>query len=200
MPRARSTQRTARGSRRASRSSPSTPQRYVSATATLAEFLGASVAAHGGLRRAAAALGVPYSTLAKLGEGSIQGHRRAARECVRRVCGGHPGRTHRCRRAARVGSRSPRRAGARRVRLGRALQALSRPHGRASRPIFPPVAHLSPAKQRQLRAITTLLRIAANVERVLLFGSHARGDWRDEPGDGRTRATSMCSHWSPVQP
>jgi HEPN domain-containing protein/predicted nucleotidyltransferase len=46
------------------------------------------------------------------------------------------------------------------------------------------VVHLPAAKQRQLCAITRLIRAAADVERVVLFGSHARGDWVDDPASG----------------
>jgi predicted nucleotidyltransferase len=38
------------------------------------------------------------------------------------------------------------------------------------------VAHLPAVKQRQLCAITRIIRSTADVERVVLFGSHARGD------------------------
>jgi HEPN domain-containing protein len=46
------------------------------------------------------------------------------------------------------------------------------------------VAHLPVVKQRQLCAITRIIRAAADVERVILFGSHARGDWVDDPVGG----------------
>jgi HEPN domain-containing protein len=46
------------------------------------------------------------------------------------------------------------------------------------------VVHLPAAKQRQLCAITRIIRAAADVERVILFGSHARGDWVDDPVGG----------------
>ena len=46
------------------------------------------------------------------------------------------------------------------------------------------VAHLPVVKQRQLCAITRIIRATADVERVLLFGSHARGDWVDDPVGG----------------
>jgi HEPN domain-containing protein len=46
------------------------------------------------------------------------------------------------------------------------------------------VAHLPAAKQRQLCVITRLIRVAADVECVILFGSHARGDWVDDPVGG----------------
>ena len=44
------------------------------------------------------------------------------------------------------------------------------------------VAHLPASKQRQLCAIVRIIRAAADVERVVLFGSHARGDWVDDRG------------------
>jgi HEPN domain-containing protein len=46
------------------------------------------------------------------------------------------------------------------------------------------VAHLLVSKQRQLCAITRIIRAMADVERVVLFGSHARGDWVDDPASG----------------
>jgi HEPN domain-containing protein len=46
------------------------------------------------------------------------------------------------------------------------------------------VGHLPVAKQRQLCAITRIIRATADVERVVLFGSHARGDWVDDPASG----------------
>jgi HEPN domain-containing protein len=46
------------------------------------------------------------------------------------------------------------------------------------------VAHLPIVKQRQLCAITRIIRATADVERVVLFGSHARGDWVDDPAGG----------------
>ena len=46
------------------------------------------------------------------------------------------------------------------------------------------VAHLPVVKQRQLCAITRIIRAMADVERVVLFGSHARGDWVDDPAGG----------------
>jgi HEPN domain-containing protein len=46
------------------------------------------------------------------------------------------------------------------------------------------VAHLPVVKQRQLCAITRIIRATADVERVVLFGSHARGDWVDDPAGG----------------
>ena len=46
------------------------------------------------------------------------------------------------------------------------------------------IPHLPVAKQRQLCAITRIIRATADVERVILFGSHARGDWVDDPVGG----------------
>jgi HEPN domain-containing protein len=46
------------------------------------------------------------------------------------------------------------------------------------------IPHLPAAKQRQLCAITRIIRATADVERVVLFGSHARGDWVDDPAGG----------------
>jgi HEPN domain-containing protein len=46
------------------------------------------------------------------------------------------------------------------------------------------VAHLPAVKQRQLCAITHIIRATADVERVLLFGSHARGDWVEDRASG----------------
>ena len=40
--------------------------------------------------------------------------------------------------------------------------------------------HLSEAKREQLERITALLKAEAPVERVILFGSHARGDWVED--------------------
>jgi HEPN domain-containing protein len=44
--------------------------------------------------------------------------------------------------------------------------------------------HLPAAKQRQLCAIVGIIRATADVERVILFGSHARGDWVDDLAGG----------------
>jgi HEPN domain-containing protein/predicted nucleotidyltransferase len=44
--------------------------------------------------------------------------------------------------------------------------------------------HLPGAKQRQLCAIVHTIRDTAEVERVVLYGSHARGDWVDDPAGG----------------
>ena len=46
------------------------------------------------------------------------------------------------------------------------------------------IPHLPVVKQRQLYAITRIIRATADVERVVLFGSHARGDWVDDPAGG----------------
>jgi uncharacterized protein len=44
--------------------------------------------------------------------------------------------------------------------------------------------HLPPRKQRQLAAVADEIRRAADVEMVILFGSHARGDWVEDPVGG----------------
>jgi HEPN domain-containing protein len=44
--------------------------------------------------------------------------------------------------------------------------------------------HLPVAKQQQLGSIVRIIRTTADVERVLLYGSHARGDWVDDPVGG----------------
>jgi uncharacterized protein len=44
--------------------------------------------------------------------------------------------------------------------------------------------HLPPRKQRQLADVTAAVCAAAPVEMVILFGSHARGDWVDDPVGG----------------
>jgi HEPN domain-containing protein len=46
------------------------------------------------------------------------------------------------------------------------------------------IPHLPAIKQQQLCAITRIIRATADVERVVLFGSHARGDWVDDPAGG----------------
>jgi uncharacterized protein len=46
------------------------------------------------------------------------------------------------------------------------------------------VPHLPAAKQRQLCTIVGIIRDMAEVERVILYGSHARGDWVDDPAGG----------------
>jgi HEPN domain-containing protein len=60
-------------------------------------------------------------------------------------------------------------------------------------PGYPPVSacdlaraipHLPAVKQRQLCAIVRIIRATADVERVILYGSHARGDWVDDPATG----------------
>jgi HEPN domain-containing protein len=45
-------------------------------------------------------------------------------------------------------------------------------------------SHLPAAKQRQLCALVRIIRATADVERVVLYGSHARGDWVDDPANG----------------
>jgi predicted nucleotidyltransferase/HEPN domain-containing protein len=46
------------------------------------------------------------------------------------------------------------------------------------------IPHLPAAKQRQLCTIVGIIRDMAEVERVILYGSHARGDWVDDPAGG----------------
>jgi HEPN domain-containing protein len=46
------------------------------------------------------------------------------------------------------------------------------------------IPHLPVVKQRQLCAIVGIIRDMAEVERVILYGSHARGDWVDDPAGG----------------
>jgi HEPN domain-containing protein/predicted nucleotidyltransferase len=46
------------------------------------------------------------------------------------------------------------------------------------------IPHLPAIKQRQLCAIVHIIRATADVERVILYGSHARGDWVDDPVGG----------------
>ena len=46
------------------------------------------------------------------------------------------------------------------------------------------IPHLPAVKQRQLCAIVRIIRAMADVERVILYGSHARGDWVDDPANG----------------
>jgi HEPN domain-containing protein/predicted nucleotidyltransferase len=46
------------------------------------------------------------------------------------------------------------------------------------------IPHLPAIKQRQLDEIVGIIRDMAEVERVLLYGSHARGDWVDDPANG----------------
>lgn len=42
------------------------------------------------------------------------------------------------------------------------------------------ISHLPEPKQRELRQITEIIRAQGEVEMVILFGSYARGDWREE--------------------
>ena len=44
--------------------------------------------------------------------------------------------------------------------------------------------HLPARKQQQLRAVAELIRAEADPEMVILFGSHARGDWVEDPAGG----------------
>jgi predicted nucleotidyltransferase/HEPN domain-containing protein len=44
--------------------------------------------------------------------------------------------------------------------------------------------HLPAKKQDQLRAVADLIRKEADAEMVILFGSHARGDWVEDPAGG----------------
>jgi HEPN domain-containing protein/predicted nucleotidyltransferase len=46
------------------------------------------------------------------------------------------------------------------------------------------IPHLPAIKQRQLDDIVGIIRATADVERVILYGSHARGDWVDDPANG----------------
>jgi HEPN domain-containing protein/predicted nucleotidyltransferase len=46
------------------------------------------------------------------------------------------------------------------------------------------IPHLPVVKQRQLCAIVGIIRDMAEVERVILYGSHARGDWVEDPAGG----------------
>jgi HEPN domain-containing protein/predicted nucleotidyltransferase len=46
------------------------------------------------------------------------------------------------------------------------------------------IPHLPTIKQRQLDEIVGIIRATADVERVILYGSHARGDWVDDPANG----------------
>jgi HEPN domain-containing protein len=46
------------------------------------------------------------------------------------------------------------------------------------------IPHLPVVKQRQLCAIVRIIRAEAEVERVILYGSHARGDWVEDPVTG----------------
>jgi uncharacterized protein len=44
--------------------------------------------------------------------------------------------------------------------------------------------HLPPHKQEQLEAIVRVIREHASPEMVILYGSHARGTWQDDPAHG----------------
>jgi predicted nucleotidyltransferase len=44
--------------------------------------------------------------------------------------------------------------------------------------------HLPARKQAELRAMADILRAGANLEMLILFGSHARGDWVEDPDQG----------------
>ncbi|MDC3960096.1 HEPN domain-containing protein [Polyangium jinanense] len=44
--------------------------------------------------------------------------------------------------------------------------------------------HLPARKQEELRAITEILRAGAPLDMLILFGSHARGDWVEDPEHG----------------
>src|SRR3954469_6664839 len=44
--------------------------------------------------------------------------------------------------------------------------------------------HLPPKKQRQLAAVVDEIRRAVEAEMIILFGSHARGDWVEDPVGG----------------
>src|SRR3954466_14260315 len=44
--------------------------------------------------------------------------------------------------------------------------------------------HLPQRKQDELRAITGVIRAGAPLEMLILFGSHARGDWVEDPEGG----------------
>lgn len=46
------------------------------------------------------------------------------------------------------------------------------------------VEHLPLKKQRRIQAMVELVRAEASVEMIVLFGSHARGDWVDDPVGG----------------
>jgi HEPN domain-containing protein len=46
------------------------------------------------------------------------------------------------------------------------------------------IPHLPAAKQGQLCAVARIIRATSDVERVVLYGSHARGDWVDDPVGG----------------
>jgi hypothetical protein len=42
------------------------------------------------------------------------------------------------------------------------------------------LSHLPPDKRAELRRVTELIREVADLEMVILFGSHARGDWVED--------------------
>jgi predicted nucleotidyltransferase len=44
--------------------------------------------------------------------------------------------------------------------------------------------HLPEQKRAQLRAITSIFCEGAPLEMLILFGSHARGDWVEDPETG----------------
>jgi predicted nucleotidyltransferase/HEPN domain-containing protein len=44
--------------------------------------------------------------------------------------------------------------------------------------------HLPPRKQDELRAVVDVLRAGVPLSLVILFGSHARGDWVEDPEEG----------------
>jgi uncharacterized protein len=44
--------------------------------------------------------------------------------------------------------------------------------------------HLPPRKQDELRAVVDVLRAGAPLGMLILFGSHARGDWVEDPEEG----------------
>jgi predicted nucleotidyltransferase/HEPN domain-containing protein len=65
-------------------------------------------------------------------------------------------------------------------------QRLSRPGDQPARgcDVARTISHLPAIKQRQLDDIVGIIRDMADVERVILYGSHARGDWVDDPAGG----------------
>jgi len=44
--------------------------------------------------------------------------------------------------------------------------------------------HLPPRKQDELRAVVDVLRAGVPMSMLILFGSHARGDWVEDPDEG----------------
>ena len=55
------------------------------------------------------------------------------------------------------------------------------------------LAHLPPHKQEQLREIAKLIQThGQGVELVILFGSHARGGWEDDPIGGYISDFDIC--------